>query len=269
MNGRPHSVEEARALSLVRGVCGACSEPWPQGANACACGASIAAFVSAPIISDLAATVEHLHAEVARLRRMIEHAAPWQVSDEPTDAEMQALRLRWAFGPEKYQADADALISAVMRDRKEKARLARDLTTQTARADGAEAEAGLWKRSAEAHRAEAVETQKSRDHWRDCEERQRAATDAAVAHAEELTRALTILRATVEGRTTPPTDAEIAAHDGSWLVQWSTTSCTFAGGIETIREMRGREWSPAIRWVPYRNGRPRVWPVVTEASDGR
>lgn len=60
-----------------------------------------------------------LRAEVAKLRRMIEHAVPWQVSDEPTDEEMHALRLRWAFGPEKYQADADTLIGAVMRHRAE------------------------------------------------------------------------------------------------------------------------------------------------------
>lgn len=70
-----------------------------------------------------------LRAEVAKLRRMIEHAVPWQVSDEPTDEEMRALRLRWAFGPEKYQADADILIGSVMRHRAEKARLMAEVDT--------------------------------------------------------------------------------------------------------------------------------------------
>ena len=71
MSGRPHYIEEARALSLTRGVCRECSEPWPKGASACPCGASIVAFVSAPVIADLAETVEHLHAEIARITRAL------------------------------------------------------------------------------------------------------------------------------------------------------------------------------------------------------
>ena len=55
--------------------------------------------------------------ECERLRRMIETMPPWRVSEEPTDEELRALRLRWAFGPERYQGDADALIAAVLRGR--------------------------------------------------------------------------------------------------------------------------------------------------------
>lgn len=81
-----------------------------------------------------AADAEHLAtvamrdglAECERLRRMIETTPPWQVSDPPTDEEMRALRLRWAFGPERYQADADALIAAVMHGRTERAKLIRE-----------------------------------------------------------------------------------------------------------------------------------------------
>lgn len=61
--------------------------------------------------------------EIALLRRKMDHAAPWGVSDPPTDDEMRALRLRWANGPERYQADADALIAAVISGQKEIARL--------------------------------------------------------------------------------------------------------------------------------------------------
>jgi len=70
-----------------------------------------------------ASGMEAAEREVARLRRQMEHATPWQVSEVPTDEEMRALRLRGAFGPEKYQADADSLIAAVIHGREENARL--------------------------------------------------------------------------------------------------------------------------------------------------
>ena len=61
--------------------------------------------------------VATLVAEVRRLRRRMETMPPWRVSPAPTDEEMAALRVRWAFGPERYQADADALIAAVLQGR--------------------------------------------------------------------------------------------------------------------------------------------------------
>jgi hypothetical protein len=64
-----------------------------------------------------------LEAECARLQRMLDHATPWRVSDPPTDEEMRAIRLRWASGPEKYQADADALIAAVIHGRQRETEL--------------------------------------------------------------------------------------------------------------------------------------------------
>lgn len=57
------------------------------------------------------------------MRRRMETMPPWEVSEVPTDEEMAALRLRWAFGPERYQADADSLIAAVMHLRNEIARI--------------------------------------------------------------------------------------------------------------------------------------------------
>jgi hypothetical protein len=55
--------------------------------------------------------------EVERLRKTTEHALPDPPrKGEPMDMEhLRAIKLRWAFGPEKYQGDADALISEVLR----------------------------------------------------------------------------------------------------------------------------------------------------------
>ena len=54
-------------------------------------------------------------AVVARLKRTLETMPPWEFAARcPTDEEMRALRCRWATGPERYQGDADRLISAVL-----------------------------------------------------------------------------------------------------------------------------------------------------------
>lgn len=57
MTDRIYTAAEALALSTTPGVCGECSWPWPHSANSCRCGASIVAFVGAPVIGDLAASV--------------------------------------------------------------------------------------------------------------------------------------------------------------------------------------------------------------------
>lgn len=75
----------------------------------------------------LKARVERLEtgalAEVEQLRHRLETSPPWEVSTNPTNAELEALRRRWSTGPEQYQADADALIAAVLYARAENARL--------------------------------------------------------------------------------------------------------------------------------------------------
>lgn len=121
----------------------------------------------------------------------------------------------------------------------------------------------------------------------------RADRDAALAHAEELTRALRIadrthdatlaerdaLRAIIEGRTTPPTDAEIEAHDaagGWWLFlpgrgfgRCSCSACRTAqmpagellpGNVRMVAAVGGGRW-----WALDAQRRPCAWPVVTEA----
>ena len=58
------------------------------------------------------ARVRELEAERDALRRRIETTPPW--GDAPlSKEEMDALRKRWSFAPEQYQADADALIATV------------------------------------------------------------------------------------------------------------------------------------------------------------
>lgn len=65
-----------------------------------------------------------LKKELAEARRRMETMPPWRLSERPTDEELYALRCRWAFGPEKYQADADVLIAEVLRGREEAAEAA-------------------------------------------------------------------------------------------------------------------------------------------------
>ena len=123
--------------------------------------------------------------------------------------------------------------------------------------------------------------------------RAEAERDAALAHAEELTRALRIadrthdatlaerdaLRAIIDGRTTPPTEAEIEAHDaagGWWLYlpergigRCSCSACRTAqmpagellpGNVRMVAAVGGGRW-----WALDAQRRPCAWPVVTEA----
>lgn len=68
----------------------------------------------------LLAALDAKSAEAERLRRRIESAPPWVSDGEPlSDEQMRALKLRWSTGPERYQADADALIATVLHERAE------------------------------------------------------------------------------------------------------------------------------------------------------
>lgn len=67
-SGKLYSAEEARALREhpVLNVCADCGEKWPDGSRRCDhCPSTRVRFVRHPVIVDLAATVEHLSAEVA------------------------------------------------------------------------------------------------------------------------------------------------------------------------------------------------------------
>jgi hypothetical protein len=81
---------------------------------------------------------------------------------------------------------------------------------------------------------------------------------------------LLALRAIVEGRTTAPTVAEIAANPGPWLVQYVD------GGYDVLDDRSARALARLefghsvrpVRWWPLdADGRPCAWPVV-EVSRG-
>lgn len=79
------------------------------------------------------------------------------------------------------------------------------------------------------------------------------------------------LRAIVAGRTTPPTDAEIHAHDargGAWLVTLPPRA-----QVRMMPETRYTRdpvevsrlwWSEGAWWVPVLHGRPYAWPTTLE-----
>ena len=110
--------------------------------------------------------------------------------------------------------------------------------------------------------------------WRarmDAAERER---DDARAIIETLRAEAALLRSIIEGRTTPPTDAEIAAHEargGTWLVGGGTIHrARDAHETRTMCERRAKlcaecppGW-PAYRWLALdSHGRPCAWPTVT------
>ena len=75
-----------------------------------------------------------------------------------------------------------------------------------------------------------------------------------IAQGEEIER----LRAIVAGRTTPPTNAEVGAHRGEWLVTTVEDSIVYdADDIGVIAEMEG-----GATYRPLLRGAPCAWPVV-------
>lgn len=137
--------------------------------------------------------------------------------------------------------------------RGEIARLTRDLTTQTARGDG----------------AEASELRMARER------------DAALARAEEITRALrsaershdatlgelAAQRAIIEGRTVAPTDEEIAAHAanyGSWRfrVNGSVVQTDDPHRLRVAIAAHARHGTHVRWWAHDRNDAPCAWPVA-------
>lgn len=96
-----------------------------------------------------------------------------------------------------------------------------------------------------------------------------AAPDLAatvVAQAAEIDR----LRAIIDGRTTPPTDAEITAHGtaaGRW--RWASpdqhgefpSTARWRASVAVVARVPGVRW-----WATDSDKRPCAWPVVAEAS---
>ncbi len=94
-------------------------------------------------------------------------------------------------------------------------------------------------------------------------------------HVLRLARSLGTLYRVAEGRVVAPTDDEVKAHDGWWLVAegddlWllrngedkhGRSVCMIdGGGTMTWSAVRSR--FTTARWVPCRGGRPCEWPTT-------
>lgn len=96
----------------------------------------------------------------------------------------------------------------------------------------------------------------------------RESTGLALRLSERAERAearVAELEAILAGRTTPPTDAEIAEHwraGGTWVVE----GVIVLRSAEAARSHRDQTSWAAVPWVPMRDGRPCAWPA--EVSRG-
>lgn len=97
---------------------------------------------------------------------------------------------------------------------------------------------------------------------RDAAERAEREHDDACAEVETLRAEAALMREIIEGRTTPPTDAEIEAH-------WRAGGVWVAEGVVVLRSVAAAQayrnqtsWA-AVSWLPLRDGRPCAWPTVT------
>jgi hypothetical protein len=183
----------------------------------------------------------------------VTHERIWSV--RKSDGSLLATVDRWGYTSEAIARmlaaapDLAATVVSLTAERDAALRqceeLTRALTTQIARGDGAE--------------AEAVRLTRERDHAVECAQN---------------------ARAIIEGRTTPPTDAEIAAHDhagGWWLylppVGQSSCACGACAGhqqpsgelprgnVRIVASLGGGRW-----WALDSQRRPCAWPT-TEAPD--
>lgn len=236
-------------------------------------------------------TVEALKREVEHLKRRMETAPPWEVSMPPTDEEMHALRMRWAFGPDKYQADADALIAAVTEGRRERNELTRNLAAAQALLRDASAVIDVFRCFAtslsfsiddalsDEHRAILKRWDENDGSPDEAIQTIIAERDAAVARAKAADAHVEAMRAEVEllreehrrdtvairGRSTPPTSREIDAHaaaGGMWrmVANGPLRRMIGRGAPPTAYELVHGEALPALMAV-YAEGDPRCWPL--------
>ena len=86
----------------------------------------------------------------------------------------------------------------------------------------------------------------------------RAALETHEAQSKALAARVAALEEIVAGRTTPPTDAEIDAHDGAWLCVSEGRPCIseHASGTRYLRGIGARSWTA------LRDGIPCAWPTV-------
>ena len=170
---------------------------------------------------------------------------------------------------EQEERNAALIVGAVnalpgLLDAAEQMQLARDIHADYVRTSDENARRGAAALIALTERAERAE--RERDDLAATLETRNAEHALAVERVREL-------EAIIAGRTTPPTDAEMRAHDvagGSWLVWWGRESYTIAPAwLPYRRPGYGlKPWDLAQRWVALdADGRPCAWPAA-EVSRG-
>jgi hypothetical protein len=225
------------------------------------------------------------------------------VGDEARGARTARVSVQWADGksPHELLAEARADRDAALRQCEE---LTRALTTQIARGDGAEAEAVRLTECLRRANASLEETERSlyleaqamereRDHAVECAQNARAelerlrgdadhlGTVAGVSmdHVDDMATENAALRAIIEGRTTPPTDAEIAVHaarGGRWRTTYRVGDPALCGDLldadaaeQLASAQRARPLHAYAWWATEASGELCAWPITKEAPDGR
>lgn len=246
---------------------------------------------------DLAATVVSLHERVDALVQRAETAEQAgakaaQERDEARDREVDLGLAVWrevhgevcGMPPLDTPRDRAEVLAAVRALREERDELRADLESERGFAEGrrqqrneALARAEKLTRVVTALRGDVGHAETvagaSMGHVDDMADELAAVTaerDALRTTAEHEANDVVALRAIIEGRTTPPTDAEAAAHHaagGAWLVAWRRSNLPTVASIVS----GPRVWWPKADVVGAvaldAERRPCAWPVATEAPD--
>ena len=223
--------------------------------------------------------------ETTRLRALLERATqtPWEVTEirdgrqpegveelgvfapcdvrsyqKPDETWHGALICRGMDGPTRA-ANAALIVAAVnalpgLLDAAEQMQLARDIHADYVRTSDENARRGAAALIALTERAERAE--RERDDLAATLETRTAEHALAMARVREL-------EAIIAGRTTPPTDAEIAAHDGAWLVSGRGLALALSGQKAADCAYNARSAGAEWRWIALdADGRPCAWPTA-------
>ena len=160
---------------------------------------------------------------------------------------------------EQEERNAALIVGAVnalpgLLDAAEQMQLARDIHADYVRTSDENARRGAAALIALTERAERAE--RERDDLAATLETRTAEHALAMARVREL-------EAIIAGRTTPPTDAEIAAHDGAWLVSGRGLALALSGQKAADCAYNARSAGAEWRWLPIADdGRPCAWPTA-------
>ena len=182
---------------------------------------------------------------------------------------VEVARIDMGFGEECDTAHAALIVAAVnalpgLLDAADELRVLK--AVRAARLQKMDEIVPQWRAACDAADSRAARAERERDDLAATLETRTAEHALAMERVREL-------EAIIAGRTTPPTDAEMRAHDvagGSWLVWWGRESYTIAPAwLPYRRPGYGlKPWDLAQRWIALdAEGRPCAWPTA-EVSRG-